>query len=114
MEGQSAQWFLSRGTLQARARSAPDLIVYFGALYWRSAGTVGGGQIHTFENDTGPDGANHAENGVLLLRPSGGGESRRGWLANYSIAPTILPLFWLPVPQDMAVRALEPEAGALS
>ena len=48
------------------------LIVHFGALYWRSAGTVGGGQIHTFENDTGPDGANHAENGVLLLRPSGG------------------------------------------
>jgi predicted AlkP superfamily phosphohydrolase/phosphomutase len=43
MEGQSAQWFLSRGTLQARARSAPDLTVYFGALYWRSAGTVGGG-----------------------------------------------------------------------
>jgi predicted AlkP superfamily phosphohydrolase/phosphomutase len=70
MESQSAQWFLSRGTLQARARSAPDLIVYFGALYWRSAGTVGGG--HMFANDIGPDGANHAENGVLLLRPSGG------------------------------------------
>jgi hypothetical protein len=30
------------------------------------------------------------------------------------IAPTILRLFWLPVPQDMAVEALEPEAGALS
>ena len=35
---------------------APDLIVYFGDLYWRSVGTVGGGRIHTFENDTGPDG----------------------------------------------------------
>jgi len=29
--------------LARRSRSAPDLIVYFGALYWRSAGTVGGG-----------------------------------------------------------------------
>jgi predicted AlkP superfamily phosphohydrolase/phosphomutase len=25
---------------------APDLIVYFGGLYWRSVGTVGGGKIH--------------------------------------------------------------------
>ena len=39
---------------------APDLIVYFGDLYWRSVGTIGGGKLHTFENDTGPDGANHA------------------------------------------------------
>ncbi len=26
------------------------------------------GQIHTFENDTGPDDANHAENGLLIAR----------------------------------------------
>jgi len=35
---------------------APDLMVYFGSLYWRSVGTVGGARIHTFENDTGPMG----------------------------------------------------------
>ncbi len=51
---------------------APDLIVYFGDLYWRSVGTVGGGKIHTFENDTGPDGANHAQNGMIIWRPAGG------------------------------------------
>ena len=51
---------------------APDLIVYFGDLYWRSVGTVGGGKLHTFENDTGPDGANHAQNGMILWRPAGG------------------------------------------
>ena len=34
---------------------APDLIVHFGDLLWRSVGTVGGDEgIHTFENDTGP------------------------------------------------------------
>ena len=38
---------------------APDLIVYFGDLEWRSVGTVGNPSIYTYENDTGPDGANH-------------------------------------------------------
>jgi hypothetical protein len=35
---------------------APDLIVYFGDLAWRSVGAVGMGGIHTFENDTGRTG----------------------------------------------------------
>ena len=52
---------------------APDLIVYFGGLYWRSVGTVGGGKLHTFENDTGPDGANHAEYGIFFFDPRGAG-----------------------------------------
>jgi predicted AlkP superfamily phosphohydrolase/phosphomutase len=83
---------------------APDLIVYFGDLYWRSVGTVGGGRIHTFENDTGPDGANHAENGIFIFRPAGdgipGGREIEG-LRITDIAPTILQSFGLPVPQDM-------------
>ena len=47
-------------TGRSEARRPPDLFVYFGDLRWRSVGTVGTGQIHTFENDTGPDDANHA------------------------------------------------------
>jgi predicted AlkP superfamily phosphohydrolase/phosphomutase len=88
---------------------APDLIVYFGDLYWRSVGTVGGGQIHTFNNDTGPDGANHAENGIFLLHLAGdgipGGRQIEG-LRITDIAPTILRLFGLPVPNDMEGTAL--------
>lgn len=83
---------------------APDLIVYFGDLYWRSIGTVGGGKIHTFENNTGPDGANHAENGIFLFRPARGGISGGRQIEGLritDIAPTILQLFGLPVPQDM-------------
>src|SRR5207302_2632639 len=38
---------------------APDLIVYFGALRWRPVRQVGTGDIFTYENDTGPDGASH-------------------------------------------------------
>jgi predicted AlkP superfamily phosphohydrolase/phosphomutase len=82
----------------------PDLIVYFGDLYWRSVGTVGSGKIRTFENDTGPDGANHAQNGIFLFRPVGDGIPRGQQIEGLritDIAPTILQLFGLPVPADM-------------
>src|SRR5438309_9566928 len=88
---------------------APDLIVYFGALFWRSVGSVGDGKIHTFENDTGPDGANHAENGIFLFRPANGRlpDGRRiDGLGIIDIAPMILQLFGLPVPKDMEGKAL--------
>lgn len=90
---------------------APDLIVYFGDLYWRSVGTVGGGKIHTFENDTGPDGANHAHEGIFLLQPADGGwDVGRGvqGLRITDIAPTVLRLFDLPIPEDMEGTALAP------
>ena len=50
---------------------APDLIVYFGDLAWRSVGAVGMGGIHTFENDTGPDEANHDWYGIFVLSTAG-------------------------------------------
>ena len=48
----------------------PDLIVYFGDLRWRSVGTVGRGMIRWHENDTGPDDANHAPDGVFIASPA--------------------------------------------
>ncbi len=87
---------------------APDLIVYFGDLYWRSVGTIGGGKLHTFENDTGPDGANHAQDGIVMLRPAGG-LSEGGTLEGakiVDIAPTVLQLLGLPVPGDMEGKTL--------
>jgi predicted AlkP superfamily phosphohydrolase/phosphomutase len=47
---------------------APDLIVYFGDLEWRSVGSVGNPSIYTYENDTGPDGANHDRDGVFIMK----------------------------------------------
>lgn len=49
---------------------APDLLVYFGGLDWRSVATVGGSGWHTFENDTGPDDANHSVDGVFVVTTS--------------------------------------------
>ena len=48
----------------------PDLTVYFGNLAWRSVGSVGLNRIHTFENDTGPDEANHDWKGLFLANQS--------------------------------------------
>ncbi len=45
----------------------PDLLVYLGNLAWRSVGSVGLGRLHTFENDTGPDDANHDWEGIFIL-----------------------------------------------
>jgi len=44
----------------------PDLMIYFGNLSWRAIGTVGNGSIWVHENDTGPDDANHAEDGIII------------------------------------------------
>ena len=51
---------------------APDLLVYFGDLLWRSVGQVGTGTVHVFENDTGPDDANHAHEGLYVLAAEDG------------------------------------------
>jgi predicted AlkP superfamily phosphohydrolase/phosphomutase len=80
----------------------PDLICYFGNLDWRSVGSLGLRSVHTFENDTGPDDANHDWHGIFILRDS---EDRKGLevsdLEIRDVAPTILELLGLPIPQDM-------------
>jgi len=85
----------------------PDLIVYFGNLAWRSVGSVGLGSIYTFENDIGPDDANHAQHGLFILTTPGragrGRVSARSWRA---IAPTMLELLGLEVPADIAGESL--------
>ena len=56
---------------------APDLIVVFGDLLWRSVATIGGDEgVHTLENDTGPDDANHAQDGMIVA--AGAGVGARG------------------------------------
>ena len=58
---------------------APDLIVHFGGLYWRSIGGVGYPAIHILENDTGPDDCNHAQFGAFILAAANNSLARRGY-----------------------------------
>ena len=46
---------------------APDLIVYFDDLSWRSAGTIGWDTLYLPENDRGPDDAVHDWHGVFAI-----------------------------------------------
>ena len=73
---------------------APDLMVYFGNLDWRSAGTVGHDSVYLSENDTGPDDSVHSMDGVLVLfdpRRDLGGREAAGARAQ-DVGATILAM----------------------
>jgi predicted AlkP superfamily phosphohydrolase/phosphomutase len=94
---------------------APDLLVYFGDLGWRAAGTVGHASIYAQENDTGPDDANHAQHGVFILAdPRSAARGELEGVSIYDIAPTLLKRMGLPVPPEMIGRPipLESRRGA--
>jgi predicted AlkP superfamily phosphohydrolase/phosphomutase len=82
---------------------APDLMVYLGDLKWRALGTVGGDwPVLSKVNDTGPDGANHAMDGVFILREGGGAPAPGGRLEDlriYDVFPTVLGLLGVPIPE---------------
>ena len=86
---------------------APDLIVHIGELYWRSIGTVGHARLHVQENDTGPDGCNHAQYGMFILTAPNcplSGEYEGARLLD--IAPTLLDLAGYEIPETMQGRSL--------
>lgn len=89
----------------------PDLIIYPGNLNWRAVGTVGLNEIYTFENDTGPDDANHAEKGIFILNDKSKkycdkkGEKVDG-ITLYNVAPTILKMLDVEIPKDYEGKPL--------
>ncbi len=87
---------------------APDLLVYFGDLHWRAVGSLGHGRHYTLENDTGPDDANHAQQGLFILYdPRQTGAGRRESAHNImDIAPTVLQRLGVRVPRELQGRAL--------
>jgi len=110
MHGQSldTRVFKPQEVYQQVHNIAPDLMVYFGDLHWRAVGSVGYGQHYTLENDTGPDDANHAEEGMFILydpRSKGRGNVSERQLMD--IAPTVLSLLRLPIPPEMQGRIIE-------
>lgn len=81
---------------------SPDMLIYFGDLDWRSVGSIGKRQLYTFDNDTGPDDANHAQYGIFILYDPRHPEGKRVEdMRIYDIAPTLLHKMGQPVPADM-------------
>ena len=86
---------------------APDLIVYFGNLYWRSVGSIGYDSIYTYENDTGPDDCNHAEMGIFILKSPQGEETGPVPARHlFHIAPMVLEELGIAAPQEMRGRGV--------
>jgi predicted AlkP superfamily phosphohydrolase/phosphomutase len=86
----------------------PDLFIYFGDLAWRSVGSIwpqAPKSIYTFENDTGPDDANHDWHGIFIMR-DGQSSIRVEGLDLKDVAPTILSLFDIEVPPDMEGKVI--------
>jgi len=84
----------------------PDLIVYPGNLSWRSVATIGIGSHVTYENDTGPDDANHGQYGIFIasgrdVPPAGAIDA----LDIRDVAPTVLKLLGVPGAETMQGRA---------
>jgi predicted AlkP superfamily phosphohydrolase/phosphomutase len=103
--------FRPEQTYAAIRNIAPDLIVYFGDLNWRSVGSIGHPSIWTHENDTGPDDANHAQEGIFLMAHAGdlpyGDGRRRAGLSLYDVAPTVLDAFGITPPTGMGRQAIK-------
>lgn len=83
----------------------PDLLVYFGDLTWRSVGQLGTGEIHTFENDTGPDDANHSREGIFIASGAGIKGELTG-LSVVDVGPTLLALQGLDPPPEIEGKCL--------
>ena len=91
---------------------APDLIVHFGGLLWRSIGSVGHGRFHVQENDTGPDACNHAQFGMFLLAaPNCPLRGKYEGAMLLDIAPTLLDLAGYEIPGSMQGRSLVSRMG---
>lgn len=95
-------------------RVPPDLIVIFDDLRWRSVGSVGARcgtplhSVYTYKNDTGPDDANHAQQGMyLLFDPKNNlGGKRNDGCHLMDIAPTVLDLLDVDIPNDMQGKSM--------
>jgi len=86
---------------------APDLIVHFGGLSWRSIGGVGYPALHVLENDTGPDGCNPAQFGAFILAaPNSPLSGEFSGATLLDIAPTLLELAGHEIPSSMQGRSL--------
>ena len=88
---------------------APDLMVYFGNVAWRSIGTVGYDSLYVSENDTGPDDAVHSFEGIYSISTTNGhggvhGPTEKG----IDVGPTLLQLLGLDVPREVQGKVIPP------
>ena len=79
---------------------APDMLIYLANLRWRAIASVGWDTPLVDNNDRGPDGANHDEHGVIMMRgPASRELAPRQTI--YDVAPTVLAHLQVDIPASM-------------
>lgn len=94
-------------TYKAVRGNAPDLLVEFGGLFYRSTETVGYGRVHLPVNEAGLPACNHSEYGMFILAAPNcplSGEYEGARLLD--IAPTLLDLAGYEIPTSMQGKSL--------
>jgi predicted AlkP superfamily phosphohydrolase/phosphomutase len=92
--------FVPEQLYRTRRGIPPDIFVYLGNLSWRSSGSLGHKNHIAHENFSGPDGANHTIYGFFCLCGSTVPKKHDDFNI-IDIAPTILTLMGVEVPNDM-------------
>jgi len=88
-------------------KDAPDLLVYLDDLNWRAGQDVGHDGLYSFETEIGPDDAVHDYDGIIVVHEAG--QTSAGLIEGAraaDVAPTILDLMGLPIPQGFEGRSL--------
>jgi len=62
--------------------------------------------VHIFDNDTGPDDANHAQEGIFVWHGRGKAAASTPPVSIYDVAPSILDYFGVPAPPEMIGNVL--------
>lgn len=85
----------------------PDMMVFWGDLYWKVAGTLGYGTYYIDQDDRGLDYGVHDWNGVFVkYNPARAGEGKRNDLDILDVTPSILTDFGQDVPSDLRGKVI--------
>ena len=89
------------------AQYGPDLFIYFDNCRWNIDEQLGHDSVYSYDTTLGPDDGGHGPEGYFVM--AGPGVPPRGEIRELSlldVAPTVLYLMGLPVPEDMEGRVL--------
>jgi len=86
----------------------PDLLIFWGDLYWKVAGTLGYDSHYIDQDDRGLDYGVHDWNGIFVkYDPAVAGQGKRDDLDILDVTPSILADFGQGVPSDMRGKVIE-------
>ncbi len=86
---------------------APDLMIFWGDLFWKVAGTIGWNSQYIEQDDRGLDFGVHDWDGVFVKHdPTNKGGGKRDDLDIKDVAPSVLQDFGMDIPNDFRGKAV--------